>query len=65
MSEDLRRKRKVKPLSDHDVREVVMFQKYLSDRETMPLAKFYARYQEYMGLSDAEVAVLIERKVKA
>ena len=53
--------RKVKKLSDHDVAEVVMFQRHLVDMQTMPRADFYRKYQEYMGLSDAELTAILER----
>jgi hypothetical protein len=56
-------KKKVKLLSDHDVREVAKFQKYIEDMRSMPLANFYARYQEYMGLSDSELAAVIRREM--
>ena len=48
--------RKVKLLSQHDVVEVVKFQEYLADIRTMKREDFFRKYQEYMGLSDAELA---------
>lgn len=55
--------RKVKRLSDHDVQEVVKFQEYLHDINSgMSYADFAAKYQEYMGLSDAEVAAWIKKQ---
>ena len=54
-------RKKVKLLSDHDVREVVKFQEFLRDKETMPLANFYTRYQEYMELSDEELKALLAK----
>jgi hypothetical protein len=52
---------KPKLLSGHDVKEIVMFQKYLWDRETMPVANFYARYQGYLGLSDEELKRILDK----
>ena len=49
-------------LSDHDVREVVMFMEYLGDIGKLPPREFVAKYQEYMGLSDAEAAAYIQRE---
>lgn len=52
--------RKVKPLSPHDVNEVVKFQRYLDDLAlTGPTEAFYRKYQDYMGLSDAELAKIL------
>jgi hypothetical protein len=48
-------KRKVKLLPESDVREVVRFQEHLRDMHTMGRAEFGHKYQEYMGLSDAEL----------
>jgi hypothetical protein len=53
-------KRKITRLSDHDVQEVVLFQQYLADMHTMPRDEFYHEYQEYMGLSDAELAAILQ-----
>lgn len=54
--------RKPKLLSDHDVREVVMFQKYLDDlNDSGPNEAFYRRYQKYMGLSNEELAAILAK----
>lgn len=54
-------KRKVKLLSEHDVQEVVKFQEHLNDMRTMNRADFGRKYQEYMGLSDAELKAWVEQ----
>ena len=46
---------KAKLLPQSDVDEIVRFQQYLADQQTMPRDEFYRKYQEYMGLSDAEL----------
>ena len=45
---------KAKLLPQSDVEEIVRFQQYLADQQTMPREEFYRKYQGYMGLSDAE-----------
>lgn len=61
MDRDGDMKRKVKLLSDHDVKEVVAFQRYLDDMRTMNPHEFYQKYQEYMGLSNAEVKTALTK----
>jgi len=54
--------RKVKLLCDHDVREIVRFQRYLDELHTTGATEiFYRKHQEYMGLSDAELKAILER----
>jgi hypothetical protein len=48
-------------LSCHDVAELEMFRRYLADMHTMPFRKFYRKYQQYMGLSDAELRAILRR----
>lgn len=47
-----------KPLCEHDIQEILKFQQYLADKNTMPKREFYRKYQDYMGLTDAERKVL-------
>jgi hypothetical protein len=53
--------RKVKLLPQSDVDEVVKFQQHVADMQTMSKPEFYRKYQEYMGLSDAELAAALEK----
>lgn len=53
---------KVKLLPQSDVEEIVAFQQYLADMQTMFHDDFYRKYQQYMGLSDEELAVALMRK---
>lgn len=52
---------KIKRLSDHDVAEVEKFRQHLEDMQTMPREDFYRKYQEYMGLSDAELKAALSQ----
>lgn len=54
---------KVKRISQHDLQEVSKFAEYLEDIGTLPPTEFVAKYQEYMGLSDAETAAYLAREV--
>lgn len=51
--------KRVKRLSDHDVAEIVQFQQFLADKETMNPADLYRKYQEYCGLSDEELRRIV------
>lgn len=53
--------RKIKLLPQSDVDEIVRFQGYLADMRIMAKADFYHKYQEYMGLSDADLAAAVEK----
>jgi len=51
-------------ISEHDLWEIVKFKEYLADKQTMEPAEFYRKYQEYMGISDKERALLVGREKK-
>lgn len=55
------RGRKPKLLCDHDIAEILMFQRYLDDAASLPKEEFYPKWQEYLGLSDTELAAILRR----
>jgi hypothetical protein len=54
-------RRKAELLSQSDVDEIVKFQQYLADLQTLSKPEFYRKYQDYMDLSDAELAAALEK----
>ena len=54
-------KRKVKLLSEHDVKEVAMFMEHCRDLQTMDREAFYRKWQHYMGLSDSELENILRK----
>ena len=56
---------KPKLLSEHDVQEVVQFQRYLGDIGKIPPRDFVSKYKEYMGLTEEEAEAYVLREEKA
>ena len=48
-------------LSEHDVKEVVQFQECLADMRELKPREFVRKYQDYLGLNDAEAEAYIKR----